>query len=314
MTASDKTAERVEFDGSGLGRWTEPEYIDVTAERIAEYAAATNDPISAHREGTVAPPVFAVVPVFMSMAPAALSVAPPELLMKLVHGEQDFRFHRPIRPGDKLVAQARPIGYAGRGSGSSVVVHARTTTEEGEPVNDQWLTAFFRGVDAGPGEGEGAPPHPLDPSVRATDPVAETDQRIDEDQTFRYSPASGDPMPIHLDDEIAQMAGLPGIINHGLCTMAFTSWAALTELAGGDTARLRRLAVRFAKPVLPGQRIRTRYWRAADSGPAGDGAGAYGGATAYSYETVVPAGSAEDRAASPEAVVITDGLAVIADA
>ncbi|MCX6473626.1 MAG: dehydratase, partial [Rhodococcus sp.] len=80
----------VEFDTSGLDVWTDPEHFEVTAERIAEYAAATNDPIERHLKGEIAPPVFAVVPVFMSMAPAALSVAPVELLMKLVHGEQDF--------------------------------------------------------------------------------------------------------------------------------------------------------------------------------------------------------------------------------
>ncbi|MFE3546362.1 MaoC/PaaZ C-terminal domain-containing protein [Nocardia sp. NPDC059177] len=258
MTTSDPAA--VVFDGAALGQWTDEERFSVTAERIAEYAAATNDPIEAHRSGQIAPPVFAVVPVFTSMAPAALSVAPVELLMKLVHGEQDFRFHRPIVAGDELVVRAKPIGYVGRPNGSTVVIYAETRDAAGELVNEQWMTAFFRKVDAGPGEGEQAPGHRLTEADRASDPAAAVTAHIDEDQTFRYSPASGDPMPIHLDDEIARMAGLPGIINHGLCTMAFTSWAALTELAGADTARLRRLAVRFAKPVLPGQDITTTFW------------------------------------------------------
>ncbi|GAA4395529.1 MaoC/PaaZ C-terminal domain-containing protein [Tsukamurella soli] len=287
------TTPTVEFDASGLGEWTDPERFEVTAERIAEYAAATNDPIDRHRRGEVAPPVFAVVPVFFSMAPAALSVAPVELLMKLVHGEQDFHFHRPIRPGDVLVARAKPIGFTGRDNGSTVVVYAETRTEQGELVNEQWMTAFFRKVDAGPGEGETAPSHRLDEALRTQPPVATVTQHIDADQTFRYSPASGDPMPIHLDDEIATMSGLPGIINHGLCTMAFTSWAALTELADGDVERLRRLAVRFAKPVLPEQDITTRFWTATGS-PAGT--------TGYAFETTVG-----------DDLVIKDGLAVIAD-
>ncbi|MFF2082923.1 MaoC/PaaZ C-terminal domain-containing protein [Nocardia sp. NPDC058176] len=274
MTTSESAG--VVFDGSGLGEWTDEERFSVTAERIAEYAAATNDPIAAHRDGSIAPPVFAVVPVFTSMAPAALSVAPVELLMKLVHGEQDFRFHRPIRAGDELVVKAKPIGYLGKPNGSTVVVYAETRDAAGELVNEQWLTAFFRKVDAGPGEGDTAPEHRITDADRAQDPVATVTAHIDEDQTFRYSPASGDPMPIHLDDEIARMAGLPGIINHGLCTMAFTSWAALTELADGDTARLRRLAVRFAKPVLPGQDITTRLWRTESGEP---------GVTAYAFET-----------------------------
>ncbi|KAF0845954.1 MaoC/PaaZ C-terminal domain-containing protein [Nocardia caishijiensis] len=268
MTSGEATTAGVVFDGSGLGEWTEEERFSVTAERIAEYAAATNDPIAAHRDGTVAPPVFAVVPVFTSMAPAALSVAPVELLMKLVHGEQDFLFHRPIRPGDELVVRAKPIGYVGKPNGSTVVVYAETRDAAGELVNEQWLTAFFRKVDAGTGEGEAAPEHRITDADRAGQAAARVTAQIDKDQTFRYSPASGDPMPIHLDDEIAQMAGLPGIINHGLCTMAFTSWAALTELADSDTARLRRLAVRFAKPVLPGQEITTTFWptESADTG------------------------------------------------
>ncbi|MFE1592995.1 MaoC/PaaZ C-terminal domain-containing protein [Nocardia sp. NPDC058705] len=266
MTTSESAG--VVFDGSALGEWTDEERFSVTKERIAEYAAATNDPIPAHRSGEIAPPVFAVVPVFTSMAPAALSVAPVELLMKLVHGEQDFLFHRPIRAGDELVVKAKPIGYVGRPNGSTVVIYAETRDAAGELVNEQWMTAFFRKVDAGPGEGELAPTHRITDEDRAAEPAAKVTAHIDEDQTFRYSPASGDPMPIHLDDEIARMAGLPGIINHGLCTMAFTSWAALTELADGDTARLRRLAVRFAKPVLPGQDITTTFWPTASADPA----------------------------------------------
>ncbi|NKS54959.1 dehydratase [Rhodococcus hoagii] len=287
------TTPTVEFDTSGIGVWTDPERFEVTAERIAEYAAATNDPIERHLRGEIAPPVFAVVPAFTSMAPAALSVAPVELLVKLVHGEQDFHFHRPIRPGDTLVVRAKPVGFAGKENGSTVVVYVETRTDAGELVNEQWMTAFFRKVDAGPGTGASAPTHRFDEALRATDPAAVVTAHIDEDQTFRYSPASGDPMPIHLDDEIARMSGLPGIINHGLCTMAFTSWAALTEFADGDVERLKRLAVRFAKPVLPGQDIETRFRRSGSES---------GTTTTYAYETGVG-----------DELVIKDGLAVIAD-
>lgn len=284
----------VAFDDTGLDAWTDEETFEVTAERIAEYAAATNDPIENHLKGRVASPVFAVVPTFFSLAPAALGVAPVELLMKLVHGEQDFHFHRPIRPGDVLTTRARATGYASLSTGSTVTVYCETRDADGELVNEQWLAAFFRGVDAGGTTGEQAPPHALDSSVTDSEPAAVVTQHIDDDQTFRYSPASGDPMPIHLDDEIARMSGLPGIINHGLCTMAFTSWAALEEFAGGDVSRLKRLAVRFAKPVLPGQEITTSFWK------LDDGAGA--GTTSYGFQTAVG-----------DDLVIRDGLAVLAD-
>lgn len=285
----------VVFENAGLNRWSEDVVFEVTAERIAEYAAATNDPIEAHRKGEVAPPVFAVVPTFMSMAPAALEVAPVSLLMKLVHGEQDFLFHRPIRPGDVLTCRARATGYATLSTGSTVLIHAETRDDAGELVNEQYITAFFRGVDAGGSIGEQAPGHALPESVNSADPAAQVTQHVDDDQTFRYSPASGDPMPIHLDEEIAQMSGLPGIINHGLCTMAFTSWAALEQFGEGDVARLKRLSVRFAKPVLPGQDMTTSFWKLAD--PTTDA-----GVSAYGFQTAVG-----------EDLVLRDGLAVFAD-
>jgi len=290
MSVEASATPTVDFDTAGIGVWTEEERFEVTAERIAEYAAATNDPIDRHRSGEVAPPVFAVVPVFSSIAPAALSVAPVELLMKLVHGEQDFNFHRPIYPGDTLVARSKPIGFAGRDNGSTVVIYAETRTDEGELVNEQWLTAFFRKVDAGEGLGEQAPGHRFEEALRISAPATEVVQHIDKDQTFRYSPASGDPMPIHLDDEIARMSGLPGIINHGLCTLAFTSWAALTELADGEVERIERLAVRFAKPVLPEQDITTKFWESSS----------VANRTTFAYETTVG-----------DAVVLKDGLVVI---
>ncbi|MFZ4516370.1 MAG: MaoC/PaaZ C-terminal domain-containing protein [Acidimicrobiia bacterium] len=132
----------------------------------------------------------------------------------------------------------------------------------------------------------------LDDAAKAADPVAEITQRIDDDQTFRYADASGDRMPIHLDEEFARAVGLPGIIVHGLCTMAFVSWAVTTTVGGGDPTRLRRLAVRFSRPVLPGQDITTQFWELRSEG----------GVTTYGFETTNPQGD----------VVIKDGLAEVA--
>jgi hypothetical protein len=92
--------ETLEFDDTGLDRWTDDERFEVTRERLAEYAAATNDPIEAHRRGDVAPPVFAIVPVFEALLTPAVEVMPVEAIPRIVHGEQDFHFLRPIRPGD----------------------------------------------------------------------------------------------------------------------------------------------------------------------------------------------------------------------
>ncbi len=63
-----------------------------------------------------------------------------------------------------------------------------------------------------------------------------------------YAAASGDFNPIHLDKELATAVGLPGNILHGMCTMAWAAEAAIDAL-GGDPGNLKRLAVRFSRPV-----------------------------------------------------------------
>ena len=69
---------------------------------------------------------------------------------------------------------------------------------------------------------------------------------------------------IHLDPEVAKKAGFPGIIGHGLCTLAFTSRALIDGVANGEPERLKRLKVRFALPVIPGDVLTTRVWPAGD--------------------------------------------------
>jgi acyl dehydratase len=274
-----------------VGAWTSEKEFVVEAARIKAYAAATNDPIPQHASGDLAPPVFAVVPVWEAMAEAVGMVTPPEAMAGVLHGEQDMHFHRPITPGMTLVSRASPIGVHVKALGTTVVTKLESREKGGELVNEQYSVTFFRGVSDGDSRGEPAPAHAFPEDVRSSEPVAVAEQTFDADQTYRYSEASGDTVPIHLDEDFARAVGLPGIIIHGLCTMAFTSWAAILNLADGRPERLRRLAVRFSKPVLPEQTITTRFWNA----------DADGDAVAYAFETTNPDGE----------VVIKDGLAAI---
>src|SRR5262245_57958288 len=111
----------------------------VEAERTIAYAKATNDPLAAHLNGELAPPVFAVVPAWESLVAAMAGVAPPETLPMLVHGEQDIHLHRPIVPGMRLVTDAKVIGVQAKSSGTTVTVHSVTSTDDGAPVNEQYL-------------------------------------------------------------------------------------------------------------------------------------------------------------------------------
>jgi acyl dehydratase len=72
--------------------------------------------------------------------------------------------------------------------------------------------------------------------------------------TKRYAEASGDPNPIHIDEEFAKSVGLPRTILHGLWTMAQVA-RAHTEAAGGDPRALKRLEVQFRGMGFPEQEV-----------------------------------------------------------
>ena len=74
------------------------------------------------------------------------------------------------------------------------------------------------------------------------------------EQITAYAEASGDRNPIHLDDAFAKSVGLPGVIAPGMLQMGLLANLAVAE-AGGDPRRLKRLSVRFAGMVEPGEEI-----------------------------------------------------------
>src|ERR1700719_688782 len=73
------------------------------------------------------------------------------------------------------------------------------------------------------------------------------------EQIRQYAEASGDRNPIHLDETFARSAGLPGVIAHGMLTMAFANQMVTDWM--GDRSLLKRLKGRFAGMVVPGDDV-----------------------------------------------------------
>jgi acyl dehydratase len=63
-----------------------------------------------------------------------------------------------------------------------------------------------------------------------------------------YADASGDQNPLHQDDNFARSVGFPGIIAHGMFSMAHLT-SAITDWAG-DPGAFRRIKVQFRAPVF----------------------------------------------------------------
>ena len=63
-----------------------------------------------------------------------------------------------------------------------------------------------------------------------------------------YAVASGDHNPIHQDEEIARAVGLPGVIAHGMYTLALA--ARYVDERLGEPGRIARVGAKFTRPVV----------------------------------------------------------------
>src|SRR3990172_5611206 len=199
------------------GKTYEPVTVTITADEIAAYGAASGDANQRHVPGPdqIAPVVFPVVHGLPLMGVVttdpALNVENP---LMIVHGEEEIVHHRPTRPGDTLVLTPSLESVEDKGKGATFVARVTATTGTGEVVNDQRATIFVRGGGSG---AERPSPARSAPAERGGT-VAIFRRHVATGMPAAYAAASGDHNPIHLDDAVARMVGLPGVINHGLGT------------------------------------------------------------------------------------------------
>lgn len=235
--------------------------VVVRPEQLLEFAAATDDPSVTYRgDDAVAPPLFHARllrdGLFALMQDPHLS---PDF-GRLLQVGYDVRFARPLRPWD--VVQARSVlDHAAQKGGGLLLSGRLLGFVAGSPVISAHASFFVPGTQrAPPGTTAGPRPPALD---RA--PQRPADHRVawamGEDQSHRYSAASLDDNPIHLDPIAARAAGHPDVVVHGLCTLARAAQTVLERVAFGDARGLRRLGARFVAPVFNGQALTTAVWR-----------------------------------------------------
>lgn len=270
-----------------VGKKYPPGTYEVTADAIHKYAAATNeDNPKFTGDVPVTPPCFPIVPAGTTIGKVMFDEELGVNLPFLVHGEEDHLLAAPISAGDVLTVASALESIKVKETGETFTVHTTLTNQNGILAAEVRSLMFIRGT----GSGSKSKSQQQEPARQI---AFETVQKFDDDQTYRYAEASGDHNPIHLDVDYAKnMAGLPGIIIHGMCTMAFASKVVLDEACGSDPSRLRRIKVRLSKPVFPGQTTTTRGWVDEKRD----------GVTVYGFETLNPNGES----------VIRNGVAEVA--
>ena len=84
--------------------------------------------------------------------------------------------------------------------------------------------------------------------MKTGDVLPEQTYTVTRADLIRYAGASGDRNPIHWSDRVATSVGLPGVIAHGMYTMALAA-RALDTWAGGP-GRVREVSCKFTKSVV----------------------------------------------------------------
>lgn len=128
---------------------------EIGREKMKEYAMAIGDmsPYYHDKEfgkrgkygDNMAPPLFASVYNLMGAADVFFD---PELKLNmamLVHGEQEFEFHKPVKPGDLITTTGKIVDILQKGNNDLVVYEGRSLNQDGELVTVGRATFVIRG-------------------------------------------------------------------------------------------------------------------------------------------------------------------------
>ena len=183
--------------------------------------------------------------------------------VRMLHAEQRMNLFRPLPPAARIVAENRITGLRDLGQ-RGAMVHYQTDialADRGEPLATL-ITSIIARSDGGCGDW-GEAPVPLE-RAPSRSPDATLELATSEMQPLLYR-LSGDMHPIHIDPAVSSVAGLRRPLLHGLATKGMAGYAILREFCDLDAARLKSMAVRFTRSVMPGDILRFEFWREAPS-------------------------------------------------
>ncbi len=228
------------------------------------YAAATGDNNSWYLDdeqegGVIAPPMYAVAatwPITAGLAEHFESAGyPPEIALTGVHYTEHIQFHRPLKPGERLIIKGRVAAVVPHKAGTRIVIRYDALNDPGGAIFTEHIGSLLRGIQCADG-GKGGRDLPTTPACRAAAPVLwEASLPVDPLQPYLYDGCTDIVFPIHTSVRFARQVGLPGIILQGTATLAYAVRELINREAGGDPRVLKQVSCRFTGMVRPGTNI-----------------------------------------------------------
>ncbi|MFT5133008.1 MAG: acyl dehydratase [Gammaproteobacteria bacterium] len=184
-------------------------------------------------------------------------------MTKVLHGEQSLYNHKPLPVEGTIVARTKVLNVIDKGSdkGAVIITERKLTDEQsGELYSTQLSTIMARG-NGGFGGPETSIPKPHVVPERDADEVVNI--QISPQAALLYR-LSGDYNPLHADPGLAKKVGFDAPILHGLASFGVAARAVLQACDVDDADRLTSIALRFSKPVYPGETMSTEVWQDGD--------------------------------------------------
>lgn len=176
-------------------------------------------------------------------------------IRKMLHVSQSVELHAPIPVAGCFSAENTIGAVVSKGEHALVEMARRVYDAKGTHFASVVQTVMLRG--AGGFTGDEAPPAPPAVPERVAD--VEIEFPTVKSQALLYR-LSGDLNPLHIDPELAQIAGFDRPILHGMCSYGIAGRAIIAALCDNDPAGLAAISCRFSAPVYPGATLRTEIW------------------------------------------------------
>ena len=228
-----------------------PHPFRVCTENVTDFVKATGDDLERWTEA--APPGF--------MAAALFAVA-SDLLRQLadrsvIHGEQTFTWHRPMVLESQLSVTGKVSRVRERGGVDFVTFDVEVG--DGDEVIAEASSLFLvSAIDSGVAVEARREPAPDDDGAPGPEQIG-----VSRAGLIRYAAATRDWNPIHWDHDAAVVAGLPGVVAHGLLQAAWALGAAAWLRPGAHPLQSAR--VRFRNPLLPAAPVSVQVEEDGDS-------------------------------------------------
>jgi acyl dehydratase len=237
----------------------------------------------------IAPATFGSI-IFMIVNRALFDGLAGYDMSQLLQADQVLEIHRPVTAGDRLFCYVELASFRRVAGNDFIVVKNTLTTQDNELVQVAHTTVVARtGDEVDPAIAETAE-HVVMHGVSVADRLSATDGaklveagevprsapathipktsmrfedlsvgdalpvqrvRVSRGDLVNYAGVAGDPNPIHWNDGLAGLVGLPNVVAHGMLTMGMAAGYVTSWL--GDPAAMSKFSVRFTgiAPIDP---------------------------------------------------------------